>query len=101
LQNNKIENLKSFTGRVIIILLHYILIEKGKFMSQDEFTVNETESREHLQRLKTEVFDSDDEKVAFAMGRPVEEIIDWLSGGEIDDDGQMKINGIAKERLSE
>jgi hypothetical protein len=70
-------------------------------MSQDEFTVNETESREHLQRLKTEVFDSDDEKVAFAMGRPVEEIIDWLSGGEIDDDGQMKINGIAKERLSE
>ena len=70
-------------------------------MSQDEFTVDETESREHLQRLKTEVFDSDDEKVALAMGRPVEEITDWLSGGEIDDDAQMKINGIAKERLSE
>jgi hypothetical protein len=25
------------------------------------------------------------------MGRPVEEITDWLSGGEIDDDAQMKI----------
>jgi hypothetical protein len=70
-------------------------------MSQDEFTVDETESREYLQRLKTEVFDSDDEKVALAMGRPVEEITDWLGGGEIDDDAQMKINGIAKERLAE
>ena len=70
-------------------------------MSQDEVTVDETESREYLQRLKTDVFDSDDEKVALAIGRPVEEITDWLSGGEIDDDAQMKINGIAKERLSE
>ena len=70
-------------------------------MNQDEFTVDETESRENLQRLKTEVFESDDEKVAIAMGRPVEEITDWLGGGEIDEDAQMKINGIAKERLSE
>lgn len=70
-------------------------------MNQDEFTVDERESRENLKRLKTEVFESDDEKVALAMGRPVEEITEWLSGGEIDDDGQMKINGIAKERLSE
>jgi hypothetical protein len=93
--------LKSFIGRVIIILLHNILIEKGKFMNQDEFTVDETESRENLQRLKTEVFESDDEKVAIAMGRPVEEITDWLGGSEIDEDAQMKINGIAKERLTE
>lgn len=70
-------------------------------MSQDEFTVDETQSREHLQRLKIEVFDSDDEKVALAMGRPVEEITEWLGGGEIDEDGQMKINGIAKERLAD
>lgn len=70
-------------------------------MNQDEFTVDETESRENLQRLKTEVFESDDEKVAIALGRPVEEITDWLGGGEIDEDAQMKINGIAKERLPE
>lgn len=70
-------------------------------MNQDDFTVDESESRENLQRLKTEVFESDNEKLAFAMGRPVEEITDWLGGGEIDEDAQMKINGIAKERLSE
>jgi len=69
-------------------------------MNNDEFTVDETESRENLQKLKTQVFDSDDEKVALAMGRPVEEIRAWLDGEEIDDDAQMKINGIAKERLS-
>ena len=67
----------------------------------DEFTVDETESRNTLQRLKTEVFDSDDEKVAIAMGRPIGEVQEWFAGGEIDEDAQMKINGIAKERLSE
>ena len=70
-------------------------------MNQDDFTVDETESRNTLKRLKTEVFENDNDKVALAMGRPVEEITDWLGGGEIDDDAQMKINGIAKERLSE
>ena len=70
-------------------------------MNQEDFTVDEAESRETLKKLKTEVFDNSDEKVALALGRPVEEITDWLGGGEIDDDAQMKINGIAKERLSE
>ncbi len=70
-------------------------------MNNDEFTVDETESRETLKKLKSEVFDNSDEKTALALGRPVEEIIGWLGGGEIDDDAQMKIGGIAKERLSE
>lgn len=70
-------------------------------MNTDEFTVDETESRNALQRLKTEVFDANEEDLALALGRPVEEIRDWLGGGEIDEDAQMKINGIAKERLSE
>lgn len=70
-------------------------------MNNDEFTVDETESRNTLKKLKSDVFDNDNEKVAIAMGRPVEEITDWLGGGEIDEDAQMKINGIAKERLSE
>lgn len=68
-------------------------------MDIDDFTVDEGESRELLGRLKTEVFSSNDEDVALALGRPVEEIADWLSGGEIDEDAQMKIHGIAKERL--
>ena len=68
-------------------------------MDQD-FTVNETESRELLQRLKAEIFDNDNEKVAIAMGRPVDEIEAWFGGAEIDEDAQMKMHGIAKERLT-
>lgn len=68
-------------------------------MDQD-FTVNETESREILQRLKAEIFDNDNEKVAIAMGRPIDEIEAWFGGAEIDEDAQMKMHGIAKERLT-
>lgn len=59
-----------------------------------------TESLEILRRLKTEVFDSDNEKLALAMGRPTGEIEGWLSGAEeIDEDAQEKIHGIAQQRL--
>ena len=69
-------------------------------MNQDEFTVDEGQSRDVLQRLRTEVFNGNDEDLAVAMGRPIGEVQEWLGGGEIDEDAQMKINGIAKERLS-
>ncbi len=60
------------------------------------------ESLELLQKLKTQVFESDDEKLALALGRPVEEIKQWLAGAEqIDEDPQEKIHGIAQQRLSE
>lgn len=59
------------------------------------------ESLEILRRLKTEVFDSDNEKLALAMGRPSEEIQAWLDGAEIDEDAQEKIHGLAQMRLSE
>jgi hypothetical protein len=60
------------------------------------------ESLNLLRRLKTEVFESSDVHVALAMGRPVEEIEAWFSGAEeIDEDAEMKIHGIAKERLGE
>ena len=70
-------------------------------MNQDEFTVDEAESRRSLERLKAEAFGGSDEEMAVAMGKTVEDIRYWLSGGGIDEDAQMKINGIAKERLSE
>ncbi len=75
-------------------------------MAQDETTNNEniqnTDSLELLHRLKREVFDGSDEELAVAMGRPESEIIMWFTKGEeIDDDAEMKIRGIAKERLSE
>lgn len=69
-------------------------------MDKEEFTVNENESREALKQLQAEIFSGNVEDLAFALGRPVEEVQDWLGGGEIDDDAQMKINGLVKERLS-
>ena len=70
-------------------------------MSQENFTSDQEASRRTLRRLKGEVFGvtGGDDELALALGRPVEEIKNWLDGGEIDDDAQMKINGIAKERL--
>ena len=60
-----------------------------------------TESRDVLTRLKTQVFESSNEKLALALGRPVDEIDLWFQGDEIDEDAQEKINGLAQERLAE
>lgn len=69
-------------------------------MNQENFTVDEAATRDVLDRLRMDVFKGDDEAMAIALGRPFGEIEEWLEGGEIDEDAQMKINGIAKERLS-
>ena len=75
-------------------------------MAQNENTNNENiqnaDSLELLHRLKREVFDGSDEELAVAMGRPESEILMWFTKGEeIDDDAEMKIRGLAEERLSE
>ncbi len=63
-------------------------------------TGENSESVELLQKLKTQAFDSDNDKLALALGRPVEEINAWFSGAEqIDEDAQEKIHGIALMRL--
>ena len=65
-------------------------------------TGGNAESLELLKRLKEQVFESSDVHLALAMGRPVEEIEAWFNGAEeIDEDAEMKIHGIAQERLSE
>jgi len=52
-----------------------------------------------LRRLRDGGFDSDNEKFAVALGRPVEEVEAWLEGTEPpDDDVIMKARGIAQER---
>ncbi len=52
-----------------------------------------------LRRLRDNGFESDDEKFAVVLGRPVEEVRAWMEGAEPpDDDIIMKARGIAKER---
>ncbi|MCA1594353.1 MAG: hypothetical protein LC754_17355 [Acidobacteria bacterium] len=52
-----------------------------------------------LKRLRDGGFESDDEKFALALGRPVEEVESWMQGTEpLDDDIIMKARGIARER---
>ena len=54
---------------------------------------------ELLRRLRDNGFESDDEKFAVALGRPVAEVAAWMSGAEPpDDDIIMKACGIAQER---
>lgn len=53
-----------------------------------------------LRRLRTEVFYDQNEALAEGLGRTTEEIEAWLSGAEeIDEDAEMKIHGLAQERL--
>ena len=54
---------------------------------------------ELLRRLRDKGFESDDEKFAVVLGRPVKEVSAWMDGAEPpDDDIIMKARGIAKER---
>ncbi|MDQ6785288.1 MAG: hypothetical protein M3033_00515 [Acidobacteriota bacterium] len=64
-------------------------------------TNNDSGNTELLQKLKSQAFDASDEKLAIALGRPVEEITAWLGGAEIDEDAQEKIHGLATVRLSD
>lgn len=59
-----------------------------------------TDALELLRRLKSEVFSDSSAELATAMGRPLEEIDAWFGGSEQpDEDAEMKIHGLAQERL--
>ena len=65
----------------------------------DERGTNQAEGRALLKRLRDQGFDGSDEKLAVALGRPLEEVEAWTGGAElVDDDVIMKARGIAKER---
>jgi len=96
----KFENkgLKSFVCRVSYSL-KLIFIKEGKLMDNE---YADTDALELLGKLKTEVFDDSNAQIALAMGRPVSEIEAWFEGDEeIDEDAEMKIHGLAQERLGE
>lgn len=65
----------------------------------DERGTSQTEGRAILKRLRDEGFEGSDEKLAVALGRPLEEVQGWTGGAEpVDDDVVMKARGIAQER---
>lgn len=65
----------------------------------DDRGTNADAGRAIIQRLRDEGFDQSDEKLAVALGRPVEEIQSWMNGAEpVDDDVVMKARGIATQR---
>ena len=65
----------------------------------DSQGTTEEQGRAILRRLRDEGFEADDQKLAVALGRPVEEVQAWTSGGApVDDDLIMKARGIAQER---
>ncbi|HKB67843.1 MAG TPA: hypothetical protein VKC61_18435 [Pyrinomonadaceae bacterium] len=62
-------------------------------------TSNETDAANILKRIRDAAFDSSDEKLALALGRPTEEIETWTTGaGVIDGDVVMKARQLAVQR---
>jgi hypothetical protein len=52
-----------------------------------------------LRNLRDRAFEASDEKLAIALGRPIEDVAAWNAGHEvIDDDVVMKARGIAMHR---
>lgn len=65
----------------------------------DDRGTDQTEAVTILRNLRDRAFDSSDEKLALALGRPSEEIESLIGGEEvIDDDLVMKARGIAQTR---
>lgn len=63
---------------------------------------NQSEALQIIMNLLDRGFDSSNEKLALALGRPVEEIDAWENDrAVIDEDVVMKVRGIALERKIE
>ena len=65
----------------------------------DDRGTTQAEGRAILKKLRDAGFEGSDEKLALALGRPLEEVQGWTGGAEtVDDDVIMKARGIAGER---
>src|SRR5215203_159833 len=77
--------------------------DEGTF-NTDDFELDDrgTDQQEALgliEKIKAEAFQSSDEKLALALGRPVDEIQAWSRGEQtVDSDVLMKARGLALER---
>lgn len=65
----------------------------------DDQGTSPKEAAEILRRLRDEAFDSNNEQLAVALGRPVAEIDEWLGGeAAVDGDVLMKARSLASAR---
>ena len=65
----------------------------------DDKGTNQEEAQHMLEALRDLGFDSDNEKLAKALGRTIEQVDGMINGAEtIDDDVVMKARGIALNR---
>ncbi len=77
--------------------------EQTKMKSEeavDDRGTDQAMGRAILKRLRDKGFEASDEKLAVALGRPLEEVAAWTgdSTEPVDDDIIMKARGIAKQR---
>jgi hypothetical protein len=65
----------------------------------DDRGTDQQEASEILKTVRDAAFDGSDEKLALALGRPIEEIEAWSAGSDvIDGDVVMKARALANER---
>ena len=65
----------------------------------DDRGTGQQKAAQILRNLRDRAFEANDEKLAIALGRPMEEIAAWNAGRQvIDDDVVMKARGIAMNR---
>ena len=65
----------------------------------DDRGTDQSEASQILKNIRDAVFDSSNEKLALALGRPTEEIEEWTRGaGTIDGDVVLKARALAIER---
>jgi hypothetical protein len=65
----------------------------------DDKGTDQQEAQAMLQTLRDQGFDGDNDKLAIALGRSVEQVEGMIGGAEtIDDDVVMKVRGIALNR---
>jgi hypothetical protein len=65
----------------------------------DDLGTRQQQAATILRNLRDRAFEASDEKLAIALGRPIEDVAAWNAGNEvIDDDVIMKARGIAMHR---
>jgi len=65
----------------------------------DDKGASQSDAIHILKLLRDQAFESSDEKLALALGRPTEEVEAWSDGSApVDEDALMKARGIAIQR---